>query len=79
MTNGIALLPLVTKAFAFCAGAPLLYLGVTMMGADLMQDISVLTHAHGLTAMSQTGLALGPVFVLVGISFLWPLRPFQAE
>ncbi len=79
MTNGFALLPLVTKACAFCAGAPLLYLGVTMMGSNLMRDISALTHAQGLAAASQTGLALGPVFALVGISFLWPLRPFQGE
>jgi hypothetical protein len=31
------------------------------------------------TASPHFGLELGPVFAVVGLSFLWPLRPIESE
>jgi hypothetical protein len=63
-------LPVVIKLSALCVGSPLVVLGFSLMLSDLSQMI----RSHVVLAAPHPGLAFGPMCVLVGLSFLWPLR-----
>ncbi len=52
---------------------PLLVYGVVLTAAEVL----AIVQARTLYAGPHLGLAVGPVFALVGASFLWPLRPFH--
>jgi hypothetical protein len=75
MKNAFGTLPLYVKICALCVGGPLLMFGCTLVVADLNEVIRL----HSFSATEHVGLAIGPIFTLVGISFLWPLRPFQTR
>lgn len=64
-------LPVVCKLSALSIGVPLVLLGLTLVSSD----IGEIARRHSFLAAPHFGLALGPVFALVGASFLWPLRP----
>ncbi len=68
-------LPVVLKIAALSVGAPLLLLGVGSMVSDVFQIIRM----QSFIAAPHSGLEFGPVFASVGLSFLWPLRPFAGN
>jgi len=68
-------LPVVLRISALLVGAPLVIFGVGSMLSDLAQAIRLRSFA----AAPHFGLELGPVFAVVGLSFLWPLRPVDAR
>jgi len=73
MISQFGTLPVVIKLSALSLGTPLLLLGLILIASDLAEIL----RSHSLTAAPHVGLALGPVFALVGLSFLWPLRPIR--
>lgn len=75
MTHGFATLPVLLKLSALSVGSPLVLFGIGSMVTDLVEIV----RTHSLTASPHVGLELGPVFAVVGLSFLWPLRPFETR
>jgi hypothetical protein len=73
MRSGFARLPLLLTISALTLGMPLLLYGLVLTATEVLAII----EARTLYAGPHLGLAVGPVFMLVGISFLWPLRPYQ--
>jgi len=60
------------KLSALSLGTPLLFMGLVLM----MSDVEVILRQHSMSAAGGYGLLSGSVFAVVGLSFLWPLRPF---
>ncbi len=75
MTRRFGRLPVVLKLSALSVGAPLVIVGFGSMLSDMAQIIRL----HSFSASPHFGLELGPVFAAVGLSFLWPLRPFESD
>jgi hypothetical protein len=75
MTHHFGKLPVVLKISALLVGAPLVILGV----GSMMSDMAQVVRLRSFTAAPHFGLELGPVFALVGLSFLWPLRPTASQ
>ncbi len=69
MKRHIEKLPAMIKLSAVLFGCPLVLLGFTLM----MTDIAQMIRLHSLATAAFSGLAIGPVFVLLGASFLWPI------
>ncbi len=65
-------LPVVWSISALSLGAPLVVVGV----ASMLSDLAEILQIRGLAATQHfgLGLGLGPMFAVVGLSFLWPLR-----
>jgi hypothetical protein len=75
MTLYFGKLPVVLKISALSVGAPLVVFGIGSMLSDMAQIVRL----HSFTAAPHFGLELGPVFAVVGLSFLWPLRPIGGQ
>jgi hypothetical protein len=75
MTNSFGALPVVLKISALSVGAFLVLLGVSSIVSDMAQIVRL----HSFTAAPHFGLEVGPVFAVVGMSFLWPLRPLSGH
>ena len=73
MRSHFETLPVLIKLSALSVGTPLVLLGAVLIASDMAQIIRL----HSFSAAPHFGLAMGPVFALVGASFLWPLRPFH--
>lgn len=69
MGRNIEKLPAMIKFSAVLFGFPLVLLGFTLM----MTDIAQMIRLHSLASAPFSGLAVGPAFVLLGASFLWPI------
>ncbi len=74
MTRKIGKLPVVLKISALSVGSPLVVLGM----GSIFSDLAEILRVHSFTAAPHFGLELGPVFAVVGLSFLWPLRPIES-
>ena len=61
--------PILVKISALSFGAPLVLLGLALVALDLLGLLRVLNSP----VAPLSGLALGPVFAVVGASFLYPL------
>jgi hypothetical protein len=70
MRSKLDTLPVVIKLSAVCFGAPLVVMGIWLLLSDALQ----MMRSHAVLAAPLAGLAFGPMCVLVGLSFLWPLR-----
>jgi hypothetical protein len=46
---------------------------------SMLSDMAQIIRLHSFSASPHFGLELGPVFAAVGLSFLWPLRPFESD
>jgi len=68
-------LPLYVKLSALFVGVPLVVLGCTLMVSDLNEMIRL----HSFSGADAFSLVVGPAFALVGISFLWPMRPMRTH
>ena len=75
MKNDFGRLPVFVKLSAWALGSPLLALGAALMYSDVSET---LRRAHSVAASEHSGLAIGPFFLLVGASIVWPVRPFQS-
>ena len=71
MTRTFGKLPVVLKISALSVGTPLVILGL----GSMVTDFAEILRLRSFTASPHFGLELGPVFAVVGLSFLWPLRP----
>jgi hypothetical protein len=60
------------KISALSLGTPLLLVGLILA----MSDLELIVKQHSLSATGGYGLVSGPIFAVVGLSFLWPLLPF---
>jgi hypothetical protein len=47
--------------------------------SSMLSDLAEIVRRHSFTAAPHLGLEVGPVFVVVGLSFLWPLRPLNGH
>jgi hypothetical protein len=72
MNKGLGPLPVMVKLSALSLGTPLVLMGLVLM----MSDLEIIVKQHSLSAAGGYGLVSGPIFAVVGLSFLWPLRPF---
>jgi hypothetical protein len=73
MTRLFGTLPVVLKISALSVGLPLVMFGI----GSMMSDLAQIVRLRSFTAGPHFGLELGPVFAVVGLSFLWPLRSFH--
>jgi hypothetical protein len=73
MRSHFETLPVLIKLSALSVGTPLVLLGLVLIASDMAQIIRL----HSFSAAPHFGLAIGPIFALVGASFLWPLRSFH--
>jgi hypothetical protein len=69
MRRAFEALPVAIKVSALSFGAPLVLLGLALV----LSDLNAIVKSHSILGVTHVGLALGPVFALVGLSFLWPL------
>jgi hypothetical protein len=70
MKSNSETLPVVIKLSALSVGSPLVLLGLSL----LVSDLSEIMRRRTLLAAPHSGLTFGPMCVIVGLSFLWPLR-----
>jgi len=75
MKNAFGMLPLYVRVCALCVGVPLVFLGCMLTASDLNEMIRL----HSLSGTQDFDFIIGPIFALVGISFLWPVRPFRTH
>jgi hypothetical protein len=75
MKSTIIALPLYVKLSALLVGVPMVMLGCTLIVSDLNEMIRV----QSISGFDFSNLVIGPLFAVVGISFLWPMRPFRTH
>lgn len=65
----------IMKISAISFGIPLVLFGVALMVIDVLGQLRILTS----TMAPLSGIAIGPIFALVGASFLYPLIALNAN
>ena len=72
MKRRFAALPLLTQISALIIGFPLVALGLM----QTIMNVAAIIRLHSVVGAPHDGLAVGPLFAMVGASFLWPLFSF---
>lgn len=75
MPSSLSGLPILIRISALAIGSPLILFGLALMAVDVLGQLKLVTPAMEPLA----GIALGPVFVLLGGSFLYPLLALRFQ
>jgi hypothetical protein len=67
--------PILMKISAISIGVPLIVFGIVLMAVDVLGQLRILSSS----VAPLSGFAIGPIFALVGASFLYPLVALGAR
>ncbi len=67
--------PVIMKISALSFGVPLILVGIALVVLDILGQLRILSSM----VEPLSGIAIGPIFALVGASFLYPLIALGAQ